>query len=253
MRITFFKNEEHLRPPFWLISDNAEQIKVKNNETLRMMFRRIAYGLYIALFVWLAVLVRGNILTKAQGLLTFVLCFIVLLPIHEFCHALAAVLMRKPVDGIRFFPYKKESLRNKPAAYVMLDFCALSKAQKIFLSLSPLIFISVVSGLCAILFPWLRYPMLYFALFNLAGSSFDFANIVQILSVPRGAYAFDACWLKPIGDQPIIHHLIILSDDRTQILRKKYRFEGKRLIEEEPTSNAQVDAYVEEFREKFAL
>lgn len=253
MRITFFKNEEHLRPPFWLISDNAEQIKVKNNETLRMVFRRIAGGLYIALFVWLAFLLRGNILTKAQGLLTIALGLIVCLPVHEFCHALGAVSLRKPIDGIRFFPYKKAYSRNKPAAYVKCAFCALSRAQSIFLKLAPLIFISFTSGICAILFPWLRYPMLYFALFNLATSGFDLADTIQILSVPQGAYGFDACWLKPIGDQPIIIHLIILSDDRTQILRKKYRFEGKRLIEEEPTSNAQVDAYVEEFREKFVL
>ena len=90
MKITFFKNEAHFYEKRHIFWDHAQKAEKKS------LFR------YIALLLSLGAILILNLTSLGQRAVSWLL----ILPIHELCHALFCWLSGKKVERIYFFPYK---------------------------------------------------------------------------------------------------------------------------------------------------
>ena len=220
MKITFFKNENHFSARTSYCWENAElaEPKIKSN-IIRVISIVISF---IMLFAY--VLTFRNELSTNIWL--FVTIVILLLPIHEFCHALFCLITKRRIERICFL--SSFSL-NEPIAYVLPKFTYWSKIERILFYLFPTIILSVLPTIIAIFLPLARFWLIFIALYNLLCSAFDITNTIKTISLPKRSIIFEGFSLIPTNNQPIIIHKLVLTKEKTEILHEQFVYENKKL------------------------
>lgn len=222
MKITFFKNESHFYPRVSYTWENAEKVKVKLNSN-----KLKKYSFWICLLplaVFTVYFLKELILHKFLFISTTVL----LLPLHELCHALYCWILGRKIERICFFPYKLAPFSL--TAYVKPSFNVWSKLQSILLSSFPLIILSVIPAVLAIFIPSFRILLLYICLCNISVSSYDIIDIIYFLKLPKKSLHFDGfCLSVNQEDKPIIIHQIFVTPKLDKINHKCFRYFNMKL------------------------
>ncbi|MDD2269073.1 MAG: DUF3267 domain-containing protein [Eubacteriales bacterium] len=250
MKISFFENEDYFNPAISSLWDNAIQV---NTPKKKHIYFTMSFIISITTVLLSIELINSYSMTKYQ-LIICGIYLVILLFLHELCHAFCAMLLKKPIAGIRFFPYLF-GFFTKPSAYMKLDFCVLTKTERILMCSFPLIMLSIIPLILSVLFVKFRVLLLIIAIANVCISQFDIINIIQFAFIPRNACMFiDAAWLIPTSDEPIIFHQIKLNKDHSSIVHKQYRYDKKALIEiVPPEQDCNIDKIIAEFKEEFKI
>ncbi len=222
MKITFFKNENHFSARTSYCWENAElaEPKIKSN-IIRVLLILVGLSALLA-YTWIF---RHEL---SYNIWLFVTIIIVLLPIHELCHAIFCFITKRKIERICFF--SSFSL-NEPIAYVMPEFSAWSKIERALFYLFPTIILSVIPTIIAIFLPLARLWLLIIALFNVLLSSFDISDAIKTMSLPRKCIVLEGFALMPLNKQAIVIHKIFIQGREGEICHKQYIYEKKRLSE----------------------
>ena len=255
MKITYRKNESHDYSRLSYLLQGGDWLH--DRKQAPTVFR------YVWCVVWLVAAVAWALL-HARALRDHVYLLAVfallLLPVHELCHALFLWLTGRKVYAIRFYPYPGK--RNMPSAYVIADLTILSRTEKLLLSAFPLLLLTVLPAAVALLCPPLRIWLLWISFCNAADSCFDAQNILGYLFLPRNARCIGGVWcVLREGEDVILRRLRIKpgATRLSEVERTDFRAEGKCLTEIPAEGDGRnADGYgipelLEEFRQQFNL
>lgn len=248
MKITFFKDESYFYPRTSYFWKNAELVKFNkiNGKILNILnwVFIISIGCYVSV---------SRLLFDQKNIVGFIFIPLALLPLHEFCHVLYALIIKKKVIGIRFFPYNYGFTWSKASAYIKLDFCAMKKAEAILLATFPFIIMTFLPLFLIIFFPSIRIILIYSAIINTGASVSDLCNAIHFLRAPRDAiYFHDCCWLIPTSDQPISIHRMRKIKDEDKLLHEQWLYADYQLTKvDEPEIDESVELFVNDFQKQF--
>ena len=161
MKITFFKNESHFYPRMSYTWENAEELKLSSG--IYKARKYLLFLLFIPFIAYTYVFLENN---PDKFLIVFAI-IILTLPLHELCHALYCVILRRKVERISFFTNKTIFA---PGANVVPSFNSWKKHQAILLSAFPLLLMSALPAILAVFDSPLRPYLLILSLLNI---SFD--------------------------------------------------------------------------------
>lgn len=246
MKVTFFKNESHFYPRVSYTWENAEEIKYSSGIAKARIY--LLFLLFISFIAYTHVFLENN---PDKFLIVFAI-IILSIPLHELCHALYCVILRRKIERISFFPYKNIL---KPGAYVVPSFNAWKKHQAVLLSAFPLLLMSVLPAVLAIFLPSLRHYLLIISLLNLCGSSFDIMDVIQFSRLPNNSICFIYFVLK-VKDikQPIVIHKLSITPELDKINHRQFEyFEGKLSEKENVTDTTATEQLKKEFISQYNL
>ena len=212
MKITFFKNESHFYEKRHIFWDHAQ--KAENKPLFR----------YIALLLSLGAVLILSLTSLGQRAAFWLL----ILPIHELCHALFCWLSGKKVERIYFFPYKNIL---KAIAYVQPKFDVWSKRQWGLFVAFPLLLLTALPILLTLFLPEQRVILYSIALFNLAISHRDVEGLLNLFVLPKNTICAGALWLIPQGEEAVELHRIALPICSQQIEHSHYCYEKGKTTE----------------------
>lgn len=253
MKITFFKNATHFYPRIsYCFDDNAEVIKYKYKS------KKFSNALSVILCLpFLAYLIYAELTDNARfNIFLIEICiFVVILPIHEFCHALFCWISKRKVDMICFFPYKFTLNLNLPIAYVKPSFGAFNKYQQILFNIFPLIILSIIPAMLVPAFPSIKQWLIFLSIENLALSSLDIYATINLIFIPNGSVCFSDFILLPQNkDIPIVIHKIFVTNEANMIYHEQYSYLNMLLTKEHiAVDTDKTIAIKAEFAKQFSL
>ena len=246
VKVTFGKNDSH--------SYARESFHLRGGEWLSVpspshVLRHIWLGLCC---IMLLVLLRMD----SQGALDYCLVCILLLllPLHELCHALFLWLTHRRVYAIRFYPYWFKW--GQPGAYVKPDMPLFTRGEYALFAAFPLLLLSLLPAVIALFCPDLRIWLGAIAIGNLAIASFDVVLLLWVLRLPKGAVGTDGGWCRFHEGETVILQRIRIKPGATRmsdIERAEFRVEGKHLVEVPVTDSDDVLVLLNEFKTQFQL
>ena len=181
MKITFFKNESHFYKKRHIFWDHAQKAEKKS------LFR------YIAMLLSLGAILILNLTSLGQRAVSWLL----ILPIHELCHALFCLLSGSKVERICFLPYKNIF---KAIAYVQPKFDVWSKRRWALFIAFPLLLLTVLPILLALFLQEQRFNLYSIALINLVISYRDVEGLLNLFVLPKNTICAGTLWLIPQGE-----------------------------------------------------
>lgn len=251
MKIHFRKHECDFFLGDALSVENAKWAKGKYNadrgEKILLCVTSVIVSIYVALF-WKQL---------SESTVIFLLALLLLLPMHEFCHALFAWICGKGVEGIYFFPkYKKRKITN-PGAYVCPKPDIYNKTERILRSLFPLILLSVLPSIIAIIFSDYAVCLVFIALNNLCASSLDINEAIRTLTFPRNTIFLRYIRLLPEdATKPTqIHYIYVhIEKGEKKVFHEHYEyFQGKSKRIDPPVETEDVLYRKKDLMEKLGL
>ncbi len=205
MKIHFFKNSSNIYPRISCVWEGVE--KSMDYPTISKPAKNIVIAAVYMISIIAFVLLFKNYRNNGIGFLYFVLIScIVLLPLHEFCHALYCILARKEIEGIYFFTSNMKTLFSSPTAYVNPSFGIYNKYQWFLLRTFPLLLLTIFPLTVGIFATNISKYCYFIAISNFTGSVFDICDILAIIKLPKNGLIF-----TPFG--------VIVPDSNTMIFR----------------------------------
>jgi len=238
MKIRFFKNENDFYKRTSYCWENAELAvpKIKNNINCVILIA-------ISFILFGYVLVFRNKLST--NLCLFAAIAILLLPVHELCHALFCFLTKRKIERICFF---SSFSINEPTAYVMPEFTCWSKTERVLFYLFPTIMLSLIPTIIAIILPSVRFWLLLVSLYNLLCSAFDVSDSIKIISLPVKSVVFEGFALLSNRNQAIVIHKISLLKVNSEIKHEQFVYEHRKLTKiDNPIETEKVKQLKSEF------
>ncbi len=170
--------------------------------------------------------------------------YLLLLPSHELCHALFAWIFGYGAEGIYFFPlYEKRKITN-PSAYVCNNPVLWNKTKATLVTLFPLILLSVLPSLLALIFRYYAVWLIFIALLNLSCSSLDINNAISKLTYPRETIFLRGIRLLPkdVTKPTQIHYIYVhIEKGEKKVFHEHYEYyEGKSKRIEPPVETEDV-------------
>lgn len=247
VKVTLGKNESHdyARESFCL--RGGEWLSVRSPS---YALRHLWVGLC---FIMMLVLVRMDSQEVLNRPLVYVISLLVL-PLHELCHALYLWLTRRRVYAIRFFPYWFKW--GNVGAYVKADMPLYTRGEYALLIAFPLLLLSLLPAVVAVFCPGLRIWLGWIAILNLAMASWDVVLLLWVLRLPKGARGTDGGWCRFHEGETVILQRLRIKPGATRmsdIERTDFRVEGRHLVEISPTDDKEVHILMNEFKIQFQL
>lgn len=227
MKVTFGKNETHDYPRISYLLQGGEW--VKDVKQVPRAFSHI-WGIAWSVVAVSWALLHASILKDQIPL--FAIFAILLLPLHELSHALYLWLTGRRVYAIRFFPFPGKW--NMPGAYVKADLTVCTRIEYTLFSAFPLLLLTVLPTVIALIYPSLRVWLLWIAFANAADSSFDARDILGYFFLPKNACCIDGCWCMLHTGETVILRRLRIKPGGTRISdveRTDFRVEGKHPFE----------------------
>ncbi len=247
MKVHIFKNEEHFCPRNTITFENGQMHAC--NGKLKWLPSEIQGVCIIAAIIYILLC---N-LEKSNAIIIFVFC-IIGLPLHEFSHVFGCLLIGNKVKRVCFFPHKFKIGFNTPSAYVMPEFSVWSKGKRIVLSVFPLLTMTVLPLVASIFLTTIRDALIICAICHIAVSSLDIKDIINILSLPKGAMCFGWAWFTLEEGKVFRLHRLYVLPDVSKIYHREYAYENGKLTEvDTPSEPEYVVRAINEFKEQFNL
>ena len=251
MKITYGKNESHDYSRLSYLLQGGDWLHDRKQPPTA--FRHIWSIVWlVAAITWISLHARA---LKDQAYLVVVFALL-LLPLHELCHALFLWLTGRRVYAIRFYPYPGKWSLNLPGAYVMPDLAILTRTEHVLLAAFPLLLLTVLPAVVALLCPPLRVWLLWIAFCNAAAACFDAHNILGYLLLPKNARCIGGVWCVLHEGEPVILRRLRIRPGATHLSdmeRTDFRVEGRRLTEIPAVTADGVPELLEEFKQQFQL
>ncbi len=235
MKIKFFEKESDFIPRMYSIENI---VTVDDKYDFRGKSKK--YNIYFLCLSLIMYIVFTKVFFKG-GALQFILIYIPLLICHEFCHALFAVITGRKIRKISFISCGIHLLTS-PFAYVELEFGAYNKTNSIMLRAFPLVVLTLIPMVLAVLIEPVRYWMLLIAFANLSTSQFDIVYILCFLRLPKNTLDFgDFHAVAEDPEKPVIIHRLSPSTEDDKIDHLCYSYFGGELTEIEPYETEEVE------------
>ena len=253
MKITFFKNESDFYPRCSFCWENAKRIEF--NFKMQKVWKCFLLLSMIILLVFMCSF--DSQLEKTYGL--YVATLFLLLPLHEFCHALFCWISGRKVERICLFPYSRLPLKKRffaPGAYVKPAFGVWGKGEIILLYAFPFILLSIIPAVLAVFASSLRYWLLFLSLYNLLASSLDIFAALHCFKAPAKYVNLDGTggWLIASDtSKPIMIHQMFVTPQLDKIHHKCFSYFNGQCSEIEAYDTPQTLTLKQEFREQFHL
>lgn len=225
MKITFFKNEKHFCRVSAMLHPNIIEIRP------RLIARLLKYPLLIAAQLPLAAYVILRWESFASNWWYAAVIYFVLVPVHEFFHALHCWLTKRKVKRFCFFPYNFGL--SFTTAYVEPDASVYKRGEAVLLALFPLIWITVLGSILAVWMPAWRAFWVFFVIGNFSASCMDLYDTLVALTMPRTARLFSGSvgWGLPRLCETSFIYLQELPAKSDRIEYRQWRYKYGQLTE----------------------
>lgn len=255
MKVTFRKNESHDYPRVSYLLEGGEWLKdIKPAPKLVSHVWGIVWS--VAAVSW-AIFHAGVFKNQFP---IFALLALLLLPLHELSHALFLWLTGRRVYAIRFFPFPGKW--HMPGAYVKADMTVLTRTESVLLSAFPLLLLTLLPTVVALLCPALRLWLLWIAFANAADSCFDARDILGYFFLPKNACCIGGVWCMLHTGKTVTLRRLRIKPGATcipDVERTDFRVEGKHLIEIPAVGDGRdangygIPELLHEFKQQFQL